>query len=44
MGIAALVATGRPEVLVRLSTEIFNLWMDVFSEIKESLITQENRR
>jgi hypothetical protein len=36
MGIAALASTGRPEVLARLPTEIFNLWMDVFGEIKES--------
>ncbi|KAL1944202.1 hypothetical protein VTO73DRAFT_3387 [Trametes versicolor] len=39
MGIANLVATGRPEVLDRLSTEICNLWIDVFGEIKEA---QEN--
>ncbi|THH10644.1 hypothetical protein EW146_g8303 [Bondarzewia mesenterica] len=37
MGIAALVSTGRPEVLERLHSEIFNLWMDVFSELKETL-------
>lgn len=37
MGIAALVATGRPEVLQRLSGEIFNLWLDVFGEMKEAL-------
>ncbi|TDL29402.1 ARM repeat-containing protein [Rickenella mellea] len=36
MGIANLVATGRPEVLDRLSSEIFNLWLDVFGEIKEA--------
>ncbi|KAI0677486.1 ARM repeat-containing protein [Trametes maxima] len=36
MGIANLVATGRPEVLDRLSTEICNLWVDVFGEIKEA--------
>ncbi|KII94850.1 hypothetical protein PLICRDRAFT_47858 [Plicaturopsis crispa FD-325 SS-3] len=35
MGIAALVATGRQEVLQRLPTEIFNLWTDVFAEVKE---------
>jgi len=35
MGIASLVSTGRPEVLKRLSTEVFNLWLDVFGEIKE---------
>ncbi|THH15375.1 hypothetical protein EW146_g5093 [Bondarzewia mesenterica] len=37
MSIAALVSTGRPEVLERLHSEIFNLWMDVFSELKETL-------
>lgn len=37
MGIANLVATGRPEVLERLTGEIFNLWLDVFGEIKEAL-------
>jgi hypothetical protein len=36
MGIASLVSTGRPEVLQRLPTEIFNLWLDVFGEIKEA--------
>ncbi|EIN10324.1 ARM repeat-containing protein [Punctularia strigosozonata HHB-11173 SS5] len=35
MGIAVLVATGRPEVLDHLAFEIFNLWLDVFGEIKE---------
>ena len=36
MGIADLVRTGQPEVLERLSSEIFNLWIDVFGEIKEA--------
>ncbi|KAI0375701.1 ARM repeat-containing protein [Pilatotrama ljubarskyi] len=36
MGIANLVSTGRPEVLDRLATEICNLWIDVFGEIKEA--------
>lgn len=36
MGIASLVSTGRPEVLDRLSSEVCNLWLDVFSEIKEA--------
>jgi hypothetical protein len=36
MGIAALVSTGRQEVLKRMHSEIFNLWLDVFGEIKES--------
>ncbi|KIJ37354.1 hypothetical protein M422DRAFT_50427 [Sphaerobolus stellatus SS14] len=41
MGIAAWVATGRPEVLGRLNTEIFNLWLDVFGELKEAF-SEEN--
>ncbi|KAL0949404.1 hypothetical protein HGRIS_009466 [Hohenbuehelia grisea] len=36
LGIAVLVSTGRPEVLERLPGEIFNLWLDVFGEIKEA--------
>ncbi|PPQ99043.1 hypothetical protein CVT24_003603 [Panaeolus cyanescens] len=36
MGAAALVSTGRPEILSRLPTETFNLWLDVFGEIKEA--------
>ncbi|KAF8974448.1 armadillo-type protein [Flammula alnicola] len=36
MGIAALVSTARPEVLQRLPGEIFNLWLDVFGELKEA--------
>ena len=42
MGIANLVSTGRPEVLDRLSTEICNLWIDVFGEIKEAQNNAEN--
>ena len=42
MGIANLVSTGRPEVLDRLSTEICNLWIDVFGEIKEAQSNAEN--
>jgi hypothetical protein len=38
MGIASLVSTGRLEVLQRLPTEIFNLWLDVFGEIKEARV------
>ncbi|EJD01395.1 ARM repeat-containing protein [Fomitiporia mediterranea MF3/22] len=38
MGIACLVAEGRPEVLERLNGEIFNLWLDVFGEMKEALV------
>ncbi|KAA1466319.1 ARM repeat-containing protein [Dentipellis sp. KUC8613] len=37
MGIASLLSTGRQEVLQRLPTEIFNLWLDVFAELKEVL-------
>lgn len=36
MGAAGLVSTGRPEVLSRLPTETFNMWLDVFGEIKEA--------
>ncbi|GBE79528.1 ARM repeat-containing protein [Sparassis crispa] len=36
MGIADLVSTGRPEVLNRLSSDVCNLWMDVFGEIREA--------
>jgi hypothetical protein len=36
MAMANLVATGQPVVLKRLSSEIFNLWLDVFGEIKEA--------
>jgi len=41
MGIAALVATGRLEVLKRLPGEIFNLWLDVFGEIKETKLSHD---
>ncbi|KAF8592605.1 ARM repeat-containing protein, partial [Ramaria rubella] len=37
MGIASWVSTARPEVLGRLHTEIFNLWLDVFGELREAL-------
>ncbi|KAF9076797.1 ran binding protein 11 [Rhodocollybia butyracea] len=36
MGTAALVATAQPQILSRLHSEFFNLWMDVFCEIKEA--------
>jgi hypothetical protein len=36
MGIASLVSTARPEVLQRLPGEIFNLWLDVFGELREA--------
>jgi importin-11 len=37
MGIASWVSSARPEVLGRLHTEIFNIWLDVFGELKEAL-------
>jgi hypothetical protein len=36
LGVASLLSTGKKEVLERLPTEIFNLWLDVFGEIKEA--------
>ncbi|KAF8076536.1 armadillo-type protein [Lyophyllum atratum] len=42
MGIGSLVSTGRPEVLQRLPVEIFNLWIDVFYEIKEKPVIPED--
>ncbi|THH02435.1 hypothetical protein EW026_g424 [Hermanssonia centrifuga] len=36
MGIANLVATGHPEVLERLPSEICNMWLDVFAELREA--------
>ncbi|KAJ4478277.1 ran binding protein 11 [Lentinula aciculospora] len=44
MGTAALVSTGTPEILARLHSEFFNLWMDVFGEIKEAqnLVTTDD--
>ncbi|KAF8308814.1 ARM repeat-containing protein [Clavulina sp. PMI_390] len=41
MAFGALVATGRPEVLKRLSGETFNLWLDVLGEMKEALSTSD---
>lgn len=35
MGVAVLVSTGRSEVLERLHSEVFDLWTDVFAELKE---------
>ncbi|KAM6495766.1 Armadillo-type fold [Amanita muscaria] len=43
MGIASLASTARPEVLERLPTEIFNLWLDVFGEIKEVQLKKEEK-
>lgn len=42
MGLAALVSTGRPEVLERLPTEVFDLWTDVFAELKEVQKQKDN--
>ena len=42
MGLAALLSTGRPEVLERLPTEVFDLWTDVFAELKEVQRQKEN--
>ena len=36
MGIACLAATGRKEVLDRLPSEIFNMFLDCFGEIREA--------
>ena len=33
---ASLVSTGRDEVLDRLPTEICNMWLDVFGELREA--------
>jgi len=35
MGMAVLVSTGRSEVLERLHNDVFDLWTDVFAELKE---------
>jgi hypothetical protein len=40
MGIASWASSGRPEVLDRLYSEIFNLWLDVFGELKEALSSE----
>ncbi|KAI0755466.1 ARM repeat-containing protein [Irpex lacteus] len=42
MGIASLVSTGRDEVLDRLPTEICNMWLDVFGEIREAAIAADD--
>ncbi|KAF8760324.1 ARM repeat-containing protein [Rhizoctonia solani] len=41
MGIAALVSTGRHEIMDRLSTEILNMWMDIHGELKESQVAMD---
>ncbi|KAG6833896.1 hypothetical protein H0H87_007907 [Tephrocybe sp. NHM501043] len=42
MGVAAMVSTARPDVLKRLPVEIFNMWIDVFYEIKEANVVNED--
>ncbi|KAF8505664.1 ARM repeat-containing protein [Russula emetica] len=42
MGLAVLVSTGRSEVLERLHSEVFDLWTDVFAELKEVQKQQED--
>ena len=37
MALASLVATGRLEILERLSGEIFDMWLEVLDEMKEAL-------
>ncbi|GJJ07307.1 hypothetical protein Clacol_001508 [Clathrus columnatus] len=43
MGIASWTSTGRHEVLDRLYSEVFNLWLDVFGELKEALADEDSR-
>jgi hypothetical protein len=43
MAMADLIATGQPVVLKRLPTEIFNLWLDVFGEVREAKNLSEER-
>ena len=41
MGMASLVATGRHEVLDRLSSDISTMWLDVFAELREATTSDE---
>lgn len=41
MAIAALVSTGRHEVMDRLATEILNMWMDIHGELNESKVAMD---
>lgn len=43
MGMASLVSTGRHDVLERLPTEICNMWLDVFGELREATSTDANK-
>ncbi|KAF7332027.1 Importin N-terminal domain-containing protein [Mycena kentingensis (nom. inval.)] len=38
MGMAALVSTAKPDVLNRIPGDIFNMWTDVLSELKEAQV------
>jgi hypothetical protein len=44
MGIAALAATGHPQVLERFPDLIVDMWTDVLCEIKETLRLQDEDR
>jgi len=41
MAMGRLVASGRPEILKRMSGETFNLWLDVLGEMKEALASTD---
>ncbi|EGN93009.1 hypothetical protein SERLA73DRAFT_116383 [Serpula lacrymans var. lacrymans S7.3] len=43
LGISSFVSTGCPEALARLPTEIFNIFLDVFGEMKETLMFAQER-
>jgi hypothetical protein len=43
MAMANLVTSGNPIVLNRLPGDIFNLWLDVFGEVKEATTRSEER-
>lgn len=44
MGLAALMPTGRPEILQRMSGEIFNVWLDVLGEMKEAVESEDGEQ
>jgi hypothetical protein len=35
MGVTALVPTANPLIMQKLPSDIFNMWMDCFRELKE---------
>jgi hypothetical protein len=43
MAMANLITSGHPVVLSRLPGDIFNLWLDVFGEVKEATTRSEER-